>query len=457
MKKALTVLLSVLLLVTCLAGCGGAASSSQTGSQTAAESSEPAGEASGSASTAGEGENIDITFFTTQVGTDPQFLDIISKFEEANPGIKVELIPGGDDQLQKLMSLYAANEAPTVSLLDPINIWENKERMLALDPAQLPWMEQCYTGFDMYTFDDQIYGMPISIQGYGILYNTRVIEEAIGGDFDPDTIKTRDDLRSLFETIQASGTAASMFTGVNWSLGAHFLGLVFAGYRGGLADQQALIDQLKSGEYDLKSDEVWNGLMDTFDLIAEFNYNKEDPLVANLEMDAQAFATGQAATWFQGDWSWVQIQAVEGRDTEFGILPVPLSNDDDDRFNTLIPASAPKGYCVDVSQNDEAHQEAGLKFVEFITLDSYAQEVITNALGANLPYSNATAVSESPLAAATKTYMEQDRTLNIEAVNLLLPSDFWYENGATMEQYLAGGIDRDTAADMIMDYWKNQA
>ena len=45
--------------------------------------------------------------------------------------------------------------------------------------------------------------------------------------------------------------------------------------------------------------------MDTFDLIAEYNYNKKDPLVGNVNMDAEALVTGKAGTWFMGDWAWV--------------------------------------------------------------------------------------------------------------------------------------------------------
>ena len=300
--------------------------------------------------------------------------------------------------------------------------------------------------------------MPISVQGYGILYNKRAIEEATGEEFDPSSIRCRADLASLYEKIAASdsGIAPAMFTGVDWSLGAHYLGLAFSGCRGDSVAQTEFIEQLKAGEIDLKSDECWNALMDTFDLIKSYNYNANDPLVGNVDIDGQVFATGQAATWFQGDWSWVQIANVEGRDEEFGILPVFMSDDPEDPLNQVIPTSAPKAYCVDASQNDEAQVAAGKRFVEYITMSEFAQETIGTALGATLPYKNSTFKADSPLAQATASYIADGKTLDIYAVGLLLPADFWSENGVPMLQYLTDNIDRDAAADAVQQYWQNQ-
>lgn len=400
-----------------------------------------------------------ISFYTTQSGTDEQFQAVIEAFEEENPDIEVEYLGYDSSELQKWMSLYASNDAPTVSLIDPINIYGNRERMATFDPAEDTYLENVdENALATYTYDGNIYGVPISVQGYGILYNKDAIERATGEEFDPSTIRCRADLAALYEKIAASdsGIAPAMFTGVDWSLGAHYLGLAFSGCRGDAEAQSAFVDQIKAGEVDFKGDEYWNGLMDTFDLIKSYNYNAEDPLVGNVDIDGQVFARGEAATWFQGDWSWVQVGPVEGRDENFGILPVFMSDDPEDELNQVIPTSAPKAYCVDASQNDEAQVAAGKRFVEFITMDEFAQDQIGTALGATLPYKNSTFVADSPLAASTADYIERGKTLDIYAVGLLLPSDFWTENGVPMLQYLSDVIDRDTAADMIQEYWMNQ-
>jgi len=281
------------------------------------------------------------------------------------------------------------------------------------------------------------------------------LDQAVGGKFDPDSIKTRNDLIELFDKIEATGVAATMITGVNWSIGMHYLALTYAGYRENREIEKTVVEQSKAGTFDLANDEVFNSLMDTFDLLAKYNYNKEDPLVGNIDMDAEAFATGKAGTWFMGDWSWVQLREVANRDAEFGILPIPINNDPNDERNRKIPASQPKGYCIDISQNTVEQQEAGKKFIEFICFNPFAQQIMVDTLGATLPYKNVTVRSDSPLAAATQSYTEQGRTIDISNF-ILMPSDFWYENGAYMEQYLAGAINRETLAAQVNNYWKNQ-
>ena len=457
-KKLLCLLLIVVMLVGITTACGskeatdGDATQETTDKGTADEETKR----KETDSTDSSGETVNITFYSTQVGMDDKFEAIIDRFEEENPDIKVEYIAAGDNQLQKWMSLYASNEGPTVSLMDPINIWENKDRMLILDPEENPWMDNVFeSAYASYIYDGHIYGIPISTQGYGLLYNQRVLDEAVGGKFDPDTIKCRDDLKELFDKIEASGVGATMITGVNWSIGMHYLALTYAGYRENRDVERQVVEESRAGTFDLANDQVFNDLMDTFDMLAEYNYNKADPLVGNIDIDAEAIATGKVGTWFMGDWSWVQLKEVANRDDEFGLIPIPVNNDPNDDRNHRIPASEPKGYCIDISQNTVEQQEAGKKFIEFICFNEYAQQIISDTMGATLPYKDVTVQSDSPLAAATSSYVNQGRTIDISNF-ILLPSDFWYENGASMEQYLAGAIDRDTLASQIGNYWKNQ-
>ncbi len=53
------------------------------------------------------------------------------------------------------------------------------------------------------TFDGKIYAVHTAA-GIGILYNKAVCDAAVGGDFDPSTIKTRSDLKDLFDKIEAT-------------------------------------------------------------------------------------------------------------------------------------------------------------------------------------------------------------------------------------------------------------
>ena len=85
-----------------------------------------------------------------------------------------------------------------------------------------------------------------------------------------------------------------------------------------------------SGEAKEIDSPVFNGYMDTFDLLAQYNYNKADPLVGDVNMDAQALATGDCGTWFMGDWAWTYMADIVEPDAQFGLLPLPYSDDPDE-------------------------------------------------------------------------------------------------------------------------------
>lgn len=453
--KKISYLLVAAMAASLFTGCGaGSTPSAGTDTAGAAAGAETAEIKTESAE---GGKEVSISFYTTETGKDDMFLDVIGDFETKNPGIKVEYIAAGDDQLQKWMSLYASKEGPTVSFMDPINIYENQERMKEYTKEECPWLDNIQeNAFSTFTYDGKIYGIPGSAAGIGLLYNKRVCDEAVGGDFDPASIKSRSDLKALFDKIEATGAAGTMFTGVNWSLGGHYLGLVYGEYRGDVAAREAFAESEKAGEVQMIDDQVFNGFMDTFDLMAAYNYNKEDPLVGNVNLDGEAFATGKAGTWFMGDWAWTYIGGLKEKDSEFGIMPIPVSDDANDPLNTIIPTSYAKGYCVDASQNTEKQQQAGLKLVEYFTSDEYCQKVFADICGQAFPYKNFKAAIESPLGQATAEYIAKGKNYDYYGTANMLPSDFWYENGAFMCEYLAGKADRKTLSDNIGTYWTSR-
>ena len=400
---------------------------------------------------------VTISLYTTLPNKDSQFEQLCEEFMEENPDIKVNYIAYDSSEKQKWMTLYASGEAPTVSIMDPIDIQENIENMAAYDLDEDSWItdqvDESY--LDVFKGEDgKLYAVPNCVTAMGIVYNKTVIEKATGEPFDPSSIKSNTDLEALCEKIQAGGVSPIMFTGVDWSLGSHYLSQVFSGIQGDAEAQQNFINSLKDGSAELKSNAAWNSVMDTFDIIAKYNYNSNDPLVGNTDIDGQAIAKGDVAMWFMGDWGWSYLEAVANADDEYGIMPCPLTGSEDDAVNQELGVFPAKGYCVDGSQNDEAQQAAGKKLVEYLTIER-AQDM-SDALSIALPFKNVDVTVASPLANATQAYVADGKVQSTYAFSALLPSDFWSENGAVMQQYLVGQMDRDTAADAIQAYWQAQ-
>jgi raffinose/stachyose/melibiose transport system substrate-binding protein len=463
-RKMISLLMTGVLSASVLAGCGNGGAQNTSGdgaaagtekSEATAEASEESTEAKSEEKAESSGEAVNISFYTTETGKDDMYQELISDFESKNPGITVEYIAAGDDQLQQWMALYASNEGPTVSLMDPINIWENQERMRPLTgESMLDNVEEA--SLSTMTFGGTVYAVPMSAAGIGLLYNKKVCDEAVGGDFDPSTIKTRSDLKDLFDKIEATGVAATCITGVNWSLGAHYLCQTYGEAQGDTKARVDYVNSIIAGETKEIDNDVFNGFMDTLDMMVEYNYNKNDPLVGDVNLDAMALAEGKCGTWFMGDWAWTYMADLVQEGDEFGLMPVPHNDDPDDITNQYLPTSYAKGYCIDASQNTEEQQQAGLKFIEYITSDSHSQEAQAKRAGQALPFKNFTATIDSPLGKSTASYISAGKTVDFYGTPSLCPSDIWYECGAYMCAYITGACDREKLASDIDAYWANQ-
>lgn len=402
-------------------------------------------------------EPIKITFFNTSAEVNNQFDELFKIYHEQNPNVIIELIPTpiGGAQLEKFQSLLASGTPATIANLDPGNIQLYKDKFLDLEPMKAEYEEIAQPGtIEGALLDGKFLGIPYTVQGYGLLYNTRVVEEAIGKTFDPKTIKTRDDLEALFEEIAATGKAPVLLHGADWSLGAHYLGLTYSLQSRSVADNLKFVDGLKDGSVELASNPQFNGLMDTFDLLRKYNLRADDPLVADHDRDSMDFAKGEAAFYFMGDWLWSTIGNMEGIDEEFGVIPVPISNDPDDDNNLRVAVSQPKLIAIDDSGSSPEQQAAAKDFIKWVLTSKEGQEMLTVQMGFTMPYKNVDVESTNVLSTVISEYIGEGNTIDIGVINYF-PGDYWAKTGASMQKYLVDKIDRGEFAKEVQEYWKS--
>lgn len=456
----------IILLAGLLAACSGNKGGNSGGSPAASDSSAKS-DSSGSSSGSGtetktdtpaqSGKEIKITFFNTSAEVNTVFEELFAKYHEINPNVTVELIPTpiGGAQIEIFQSRLASGNPPTISNLDAGHIVLYKDKFLDLENVKAKYEELTLPGaVDGGVFDGKFLGIPWSAQGYGLLYNTRVVEQAIGGPFDPSTIRTRDDLAALLEKVDAAGIPPVMIHGADWSLGAHYFALGFSLQSRDARERIQYWEDLKAGKVKLADNEVFNGLMDTFDLLKKYNARKSDPLVANYELDSADFAKGNAAFYFMGDWTWAVVGSLEGRDNDFGVLPVPISNNPNDYGNGQIPYSEPKLFAVDNSAATPEEQQAALEFLEWMLTSEEGQKAIVEKMGLVMPYKDVKAVSNNVIANAVAGYVSQGQTIDISIINYF-PADYWANNGASMQKYLVDHIDRAGLYQEIEKYWQS--
>lgn len=426
----------LLLLVMVVSACGGSGGESN----------------SASGGGAGDSGNVKITLLNSKGEILSQLEDAVKAFQEDHPGITVEIqpVPAGGSPFERASALYASGNPPTMIMLDTADVEKFKDRILDLSGEK--WnadtVENATTAT---TFDGKNYAFPFAIEGYGFIYNKAVVDKAVGGNFDPATIKTRNDLEKLFQQIEASGKKALVISPMDWSLGAHYLPLAYAGQSKDMAEVDKFIASLKAGQADLANNPVFNGLMDTFDMMMKHNIDQASPLAGAYERGPELLGKGEVGLWFMGNWAWPQISSFDTANKEYGFLPVPISNNADDYGNQEISSAVSKRIVIDKEKATPEQQEAAKKFLNWIVYENKGQDFLVNKANIIPAFKNITLPAADPLGKSIQDYIARGKS---EPSMSMLPADHWAKTGASMQKYLAKQSDRATLAKEIEDYWK---
>lgn len=399
---------------------------------------------------AGSSKEVKITFLNSKGEIQTQLEEAAKTFAKENPGITVDVVPAaaGQSPFEKLSSMYASGNAPAIAMIDPSDVSKFKDKFLDLSSEK--WVKDALPGtLDPAKIDGKVMGFPLAIEGYGMMYNKAVLDKA---GVDPSKIKTTKDLEEAFKKVQASGTGALILSPMDWSLGAHFFTIAYMtqSKEAGAADK--FTQDLKAGKVDLINNKVFNGLMDTFDVMKKYNIDKASPLAGTYEKGPEAIGKGQVGFWFMGNWAWPQIKDFDTANGQYGFIPVPLSNNAEDFGNSQIYGGPSKFMCVDKVNNNEEQQAAAKKFLEWLIYSNSGQDILVNKASVVPAFANIKLEIKDPLGKSLKEYLEKNQVIPSIAT---LPGDHWAQVGASMQKYLADKADRATLATEVENYWKN--
>lgn len=433
-----------------LTACGGGSTTLEEGA--AGTGTSEASEAAESGDTATVStEGVTITILNTKSGFEKFLEPVLADYKEKT-GVTVELssISEGDSPYEAIQKKYAAGEAPTLAIMDCNDIVAlAEEKALPLDGEK--WVAD---GGDQYGIkvNGTLYGFPFSLEGRGILFNRTAIETTLGREFDETSIKTLDDFTAICDELVAAGMESPVvLSKEDWSLGAHYLGLIYEQQDGTAEGGDALIASLKDGSASLIDNDRFNSLMDTFDVLAKYNINKKDPLAADYDLDNAYFAEGDVAFWFNGNWVWEVVSGYADSESEFGMLPI-VQNTENDAFNSMVNAVGSKQVMIDKGAS-EAEIQAAKDFLNWMVYDETAQDIIANQAQLVPCFTTFQPDEQNKLGMALKAYADAGQTF--DQYNAL-PGDHWASAGALVQKYLAGKSDRAQFAAEYDAYWQGQ-
>lgn len=454
-KKFIALLSAAAMSMGLLAGCG----SSDAGESKGSSESSGAGSSVGTQDTAqGTGadeslKGVEISFLNSK-GEIQSGLEEMAAAFEAETGIKVDILACGAGEVPytKITSAYNSGTAPTMAMLDTTDIIALAEEY-AIDLSGEKWVTE--SEGQLTKVNDKVYSFPFCVEGRGLIYNKKAIEDTLGAEFDPSAINSFDTLKKLLEDLRSKGMENPVvISKEDWSLGAHQLGFIYDTYDGTTAGSAKVIEELKAGGLNPVEYERFNQFVDTLDLLLEYNINKKDPLGALYEQDPIYLADGDAAIWANGVWAWPNLKDAGAEDTdEYGFLPMVLGNDTADFANNGIQAAASKQVMIDKVQASEKEVAAAKAFLDWIVYNENGQKLLVESCAVIPATSNNTFDPVDPLGMDIKEKMNEGKTFSSSFV---APSDHWSVMGAAMQKYIAGQSSREELAKSLADYWTSQ-
>lgn len=400
---------------------------------------------------ADEGKTVEISILSAKPEISSQLEAAIKDFEASNAGVKVTLIAlNQQNPFEKLTAMYASGNAPSITHVEGINILKIKDKLLDLSAES--WVPNAMEGtLDMATVDGMTLGMPVTVEGFGIIYNQAICDKAVGGTFDPASIKTRSDLAALMDKIEATGVKAIHVSPMDWSLGAHLSNVMFSSQASNSGDRHKFLESMKAGEVKLADNAVFNGWLETFDLMLAHNNIKDAPLDAQYENGPVYLASGEVGLWFMGNWAYPQLKEIDA-EGQYGYLPVPISDNAADYGNAQISVGVPMNWCVDKSQNTPEQQAAAKEFLSWLVNDAKGQDYLVNEFKFIPVFNNIELEATDPLASSIQGYLAAGNTL--EWMNNFYPADGWANMGASLQKYAAGKADKAALIAELEAYWK---
>ena len=381
----------------------------------------------------------ELTVFNSKSEIQTQFEEEATAYSDA-AGVDMTVTMSNDPVITHMGTKYSSNDPYVLSMVDAKDIYSLTPEH-GIDLADLDAAADTDYAIEI---DGKVAALPFCVEARGVMYNKTAIEDITGEEFDPASVATLDDFKALLDKLVEGGMEAPVaIMSEDWSLAAHYIAQVVEEQE----DPEAYVQALCAGEGDIINNEKFNSLMDTFDVLMEYNYAKDAAATADRNTSEDMLAWGDVAFMFGGNWDWSLIVQSES-DSEMGMMPVPQNTDDG--TNTKLVGGGSKYFFIDSSVSEE-QQQAAKDFLNWMALDAEGQDFITNSCALISPYKSNTLDVADPLSVCVKAYADAGSLIDNY---LFFPDDHITMVGASMQKYLGGKIDRQGLADELTEYWK---
>ncbi|QAS53345.1 ABC transporter substrate-binding protein [Halobacillus litoralis] len=404
-------------------------------------------ESSGDSDTGGSsGESVTVDVFQFKVEFKEQFEELVSKYEEENPdvNINVKTVGGGNDYGASLKTSFSSGEEPDIfNVGGPTDVDEYESYLADLSDtaAADAALEGTLTGVSR---DDKVLGLPFNQEGYGLLYNKQVFEEA---GINPDEITTFEALEEAVQTLDSQKDELGIDAPFafpakeKWVMGNHLANAY-------LADEfnHSVMEAYEADTVEFAMGDQMKRFTDL-----QNKYSVQPTLSLDYSQQVEEnFSLGKVALIQQGNWVY---NTIESMDPEFaqnnvGLLPIPVEG-----YEGSIPVGVPNYWVVNKESGDEVVQ-ASKDFLDWMYTSDTGKKFVTEEFKFIPAYEGYEDLEiADPISQEIYNYAKEGNTLGW--VFLGAPTG-WTEGalGVAMQEYIAGDITWDEVEQKATQAWE---
>ncbi len=375
-----------------------------------------------------------VKVFQLKVEINDALQDLAKKYEEET-GVKVEVtsVGGGADYGAALKAEFQKGTEPDIFMIQgagDLEVWSHKVD----DLANESWVSNAVNGtLDTVTIDGKIYGMPVTTEGYGLMYNKEILDKA---GIDPKSIDTFDELKAAFETLDSKkdelgiDNVVSYTTKETWVTGNHTFNIALAVQE----NPDTFAQDYIAGNADIVNNQGFKDWMNLVDLLCTYGGGAA---LDTIDYSTQVgnFALGKTAFLHQGNWVAGDLKGLEA-DFDMGFVPFAINNDT--KVSGSIPVGVPMYWTV--NKDSEVNEEARA-FLDWMVSSETGQKALVEDMNMIPAFTNFNVETTDTLAKSIMEYNNAGKTLPWAFTNL--PDGFSMEKiGPIFSKYAKGEIDK---------------
>ena len=394
---------------------------------------------------------------------DKQWQKIAKAYTEKT-GVEVKVVTAASNQYETtLKSEIAGSNAPTLFQINgPIGYESWKDYCLDLTDTDL-YKNLTDQSLAVKGEDGKAYGIPYTVETYGIIYNNAIMEKyfALDGAVvkSMDEINSYDKLKEVVEDMTAKKkdlgidgvfASTSLKPGEDWRWQTHLANLpIYYEYKDNKVSDMDKIE--------FKYAENYKNILDLY----MDNSVSEKGLLGSVDVATSMaeFALGKAAMVQNGNWAWSQISKVSGnvvKEENVKFMPIYTGVEGEETQGLCIGT---ENYMCVNSNASEADQKASLDFLKWVFSSDEGKEMVTNDLQFITPFSTFgdDEISSDPLAQEVVRYMKEDSLTTVPWNFTTFPSQTFKDDyGASLLEYANGNKKWDAVVSDTVAEWASE-